>query len=121
MRGVNNASFFNLWQMLYRSTCPNPNQTHWRVGEVEWRKDRHSFSGSDYGVTLEVHRLKRASRATSWDLMVMVEHWWDGAGNALKSTNWARVTKGNPKTIIAWLREQERPQLSDPVRRDAAA
>ncbi|MBS0222524.1 MAG: hypothetical protein JSR91_17480 [Proteobacteria bacterium] len=106
MRGVNDRNFFNLWQILYRATCPNPRQVHWQIGDVDWRKDRHSFSGTDYAVTLEVHHLRHAGRG-AWTLMVAVEHWWDGAGAALKTTTWARVVQGNPKSIIGWLQQQE--------------
>jgi hypothetical protein len=109
MRGVNDRNFFNYWQVLYRATCPNPNQTHWRVGDVDWRKERHSYSGADYAVTLEVHHLRRAGRdGTSWALMVAMEHWWDENGESLKDTSWARVIEGNPRTIIGWLLRQER-------------
>jgi hypothetical protein len=108
MRGVNDRNFFNLWQILYRATCSRPGQTHWRVGDVDWRKERHSFSGADYAVTLEVHHLRRHRQdEASWTLMVVTEHWWDGNGEPLKSMNWSRAIGGNPKTITAWLRGQD--------------
>lgn len=108
MRGVNDRNFFNFWQILYRATCPTPNQTHWHVGEVDWRKERHSFSGVDYAVTLEVHHLRYSAREhASWRLMVAMEHWWDAQGEPLKDTSWARVIAGNPKAIITWLQGQE--------------
>jgi len=109
MRGVNDRNFFNYWQILYRAACPNPNQTHWRVGDVDWRKERHSYSGVDYAVTLEVHHLRRLARdGTGWALMVAMEHWWDENGESLKDTIWARVIDGNPRAIIGWLQRQEK-------------
>jgi len=126
MRGVNDRNFLNQWQILYRATCPTAAQTHWRVGEVDWRKDRHSFSGADYTVTLEVHHLRCAPRAsTPWALMVVTEHWWDGNGEPLKSASWARAINGNPKAITSWLRAQEqvraalRGQVNVPAESDA--
>ncbi len=109
MRGVNDRNFFNLWQILYRATCPRPGQAHWRVGDVDWRKERHSFSGVDYAVTLEVHHLRCTPRGgASWTLMVVTEHWWDGSEELVKSVSWARVISGNPKAITTWLRGQEK-------------
>lgn len=109
MRGVNDRNFFNCWQILYRATCPRPNQAHWRVGDVDWRKERHSFSGVDYAVILEVHSIRYVARDNpSWTLMVAVEHWSDGNGESLKDTSWARVIKGNPRTIVGWLQQQEK-------------
>jgi len=109
MRGVNDRNFFNCWQILYQATCPNMRQTHWAVGDVDWRKDRVSFSGVDYAVTLEVHHLRCAGRdGPSWTLMVAIEHWWDGDGEVLKTTNWSRVIDGNPRSITSWVQRQER-------------
>lgn len=122
MRGVNDRNFFNLWQILYRATCPNPGQAHWHVGEVDWRKDRHSFSGADYAVMLEVHHLRYASSGdASWSLMVTVEHWWDGHGEPLKTANWARATSGSPKSITTWLQGQEKVRAALRGRTGAAA
>ena len=108
MRRVNDRNFLNLWQILYRASSPHPGQTRWRVGDVDWCKERHSFSGPDYAVTMEVHCL-RSPRSTSrpWSLMVVTEHWWDDRGEPLKSASWARVTSGNPREIAAWLRTQD--------------
>jgi len=113
MRGVNDRNFFNFWQILYRATCPRPGQTRWRVGDVDWRKERHSFAGADYAVTLEVHHLRCAPRSgPAWALMVVTEHWWDGGEEPLKATNWARVISGNPKAITSWLRSQDKVRAS---------
>jgi len=109
MRGVNDRNFFNFWQILYRATCPNAGRAHWRVGDVDWQKDRHSYSGPDYAVTLEIHHLRRTlGEGQSWHLMVIVENWWDGEGDTLKTTTWARVVRGDPGTIIRWLNQQEK-------------
>jgi hypothetical protein len=108
MRGVNNRNFLNLWQMVYRASVPSPVQTKWRVGEVEWRKERHSFSGVDYAVSTEVHHLRsRPPAGRSWSLMVVTEHWWGDDGKPMKSASWARVLEGNPSVIAAWLKSNE--------------
>jgi hypothetical protein len=109
MRGVNDRNFLNFWQILYRATCPSPAQTHWHVGDVDWRKDRHSFSGTDYAVTLEVHLLRRTARdGGAWALMVATEHWWHASAEPLRSTSWARVLEGNPRVITSWLQRQDK-------------
>ena len=102
MRSVNDKNFLNAFQLLYRATNRS-GAARWKVGEVEWRRERHSFSGSDYAVSLEVHCLGGAG----WTLMVFAEHWWDGGQNLLKTQTWARVLDGNPKAVLAWMRAQE--------------
>lgn len=110
MRGVNDKNFFNQWQMLHRSTCPGYEQTHWRVGDVAWKKDRHSFAGSDYSVTLEVHCLHCApAKGAGWKLLVMVEYWWNDKRESLRSMSWARVIEGNQKSIVSWISRQRPP------------
>lgn len=109
MRGVNDRNFFHFWQILYRATCPSPNRTHWQVGDVDWRKERHSFSATDYAVTLEIHHLRHGGgSAAAWGLMVVIERWWDGDGESLKDNTWARVASGSPRAIIGWLVQQEK-------------
>jgi hypothetical protein len=108
MRGVNDRNFFNAWQLLYRATCPSATHTLWQVDDVEWRKDRHSFFGSAYAVSSEVHTLRRSARTGAWLLMVVIETWWDGQHQSIKATTWARVIDGEAKSVIAWMRGHER-------------
>jgi hypothetical protein len=113
MRGVNDKNFFNQWHMLHRSTCPGYEQTRWRVGEVDWKKDRHSFSGSDYSVTLEVHCLHcKPLKGAGWKLLVMVEYWWNDKRESLRSMSWARVVEGNQKSILNWIVRQRPPNVN---------
>jgi hypothetical protein len=72
MRGVNDRNFFNTWQLLYRKTCPSTTHTLWQTDDVEWRKERHSFFGSSYALSNEVHTLRRSGRNGGWLLMVVV-------------------------------------------------
>lgn len=110
MRGVNDKNFFNAWQILYRSTCPNPTETHWCIDDVDWHKGRHSFFSDAYAMSIDVHTLRRrhARVANSWHLLIAVENWWNGKNELLKTTMWARVLEGNPRTIVAWMHAQER-------------
>ena len=109
MRGVNDKNFFNLWQMLFRKTCPGFESTCWRVDDVEWRKDRLSFSGGDYSFAADVHCLtKRSTKVAEWQLLVVIEYWWDRDREILRSTTWARVLSGSQKAIVSWLHRQTR-------------
>ncbi len=108
MRGVNDRTFLNLWQIIYRATCPDAAQARWRAGDVDWCKDRHTFTGGDYAFSMDVHTLRRsASDGRDWVLMVVVEHWWDQKQEILRSLTWARAVKGSPHVIAAWLRSRE--------------
>ena len=107
MRGVNDRNFLNLWQIVYRATCPGLDRAQWRVGDVEWRKDRHSFNGDVYSFGHEVHFLAcRSSRP--WRLMVVSEYWWDAERESIRSTTWARVLDGEARAVMAWVFAQER-------------
>ena len=108
MRGVNDRNFFNTWQLLYRQSCPSTSHTLWQVGDVEWRKERHSYFGSSYAVSNEVHLLRRSGREVRWLLMIVIENWWDGAHEPIKTSTWARVLEGNANAVVAWMRENER-------------
>jgi hypothetical protein len=108
MRGVNDRNFFNAWHILQRATCPGATEMNWNVGDVAWQKERHSFSGGRYSVSLEIHLLRRAGRAPqAWQLMVVIEYWWNGEHEMIKNSTWGRVLSGNAKSVLAWLRAQE--------------
>jgi hypothetical protein len=115
MRGVNDRNFFNTWQLLYRKTCPSATHALWQTGDVEWRKDRHSFFGSSYAMSHEVHTLRRSGRSGGWLLMVVIENWWDGEHEAIKTTTWARVIEGDAKAVVAWMREHQRRAEQTPL------
>ncbi len=105
MRRVNDKDFFNTWQMVYRSTCPSPTETHWKVGDVDWSKSRHSFFGGSYGNSTEVHVLRRSNgRTGSWSLMVVIENWWAGKSDPCRSSIWSKVVAGDAKSVVAWMR-----------------
>ena len=108
MRGVNDRNFLNLWHMIYRATCPGLDATRWRVGEVEWRKDRHSFTGAAYSSAHEVHVLERGGGA--WRLLVVNEYWWEEDHEIVKSAVWARMLRGPAKAALAWALAQEKRQ-----------
>lgn len=110
MRGVNDKNFVNSWQILYRATCPKTSPSHWQVDDVEWHKARHSFFGESYAMSIDVHLLRRRKpNATgSWKLLVVIENWWSGDSELLKTTTWARVLEGSPKAVVSWMGAQQR-------------
>lgn len=110
MRGVNDKNFFNSWQILYRATCPNAAQSHWQVDDVDWHKERHSFFADSYAMSIDVHllRRRRPNATGSWKLMIVIENWWSGDNELLRTATWARVVEGNPKAVLNWMRVQER-------------
>ncbi|MGH7036270.1 MAG: hypothetical protein ACREFL_21290 [Stellaceae bacterium] len=116
MRGINDRNFLNLWQMVHRATRPSLDQCHWQVGDVDWRTERHSFSGAAYASALDVHLLSRARGGrTLWRLMVVAEYWWDENRAPLRSTIWARMASGDARAVIAWFREHEGERIAPPV------
>jgi hypothetical protein len=113
MRGVNDRNFMNAWQILYRASCPSPTQALWRVEDVLWRKERHSFFASSYSVSIDVHLLRREpKRGAGWQLMVVVENWWSGGNEIVKTSNWARTVEGNARDVVAWVASRQRPASS---------
>lgn len=113
MRGVNDRNFLNLWQMIYRVSCPGLEATRWRVDAVEWRRERHSFTGPAYSCAHEVHMLERDGG--TWRLMVVSEYWWDEKHAVVKSTIWARMLRGTPQAVLAWVVAQEKRQRAAPM------
>lgn len=114
MRGLNDRKFLNLFQIVHRASCPDPTNSHWRVGEVDWRKDRHTFSGAGYAFSTEVHQLRRAAGGSDWALMVVTEYWWDTRREVLRSTTWAKALEGSAPVIAAWFRDHDKDRPARP-------
>jgi len=109
MKGVNDKSFLNLWQIVYRATVPSATHDHWRVSEVDWRRQRHHFSGESYSFSIETHTLSCLAKSRSgWSLFVVVENWWDQDHETMRSSVWARSYTGNKRSIIEWFKSQGR-------------
>lgn len=108
MANINSSSFLNCWQIVHRATIPNPDCERWRVSEVDWHRQRHTFAGGGYSFAIEVHTLVAAPKDNpTWSLMVVVEHWSDREHEALRTTTWARRLTGNSNTIVGWVKSHE--------------
>jgi hypothetical protein len=108
MANLNRSSFLDCWQIIRAATAPGPDCARWQAGGVDWRRQRHAFSGDGCSFAIEIHRLAFVRPgAASWSLMVVIEHWWGADKEALKSTSWARCLSGSSAAIFAWARTHE--------------
>ncbi|HTZ80173.1 MAG TPA: hypothetical protein VMC10_19845 [Stellaceae bacterium] len=108
MRGLNDRRFLNLFQIVHRASFPDPTRTHRSIGDVEWRKDRHTFAGAGYSFSTDIHQLRHAGKnRAGWELMVVTEHWWDARHEPLRSATWVKALQGSAPAIAAWFRDQE--------------
>ncbi len=108
MANLNSRSFLDSWQIIRSATAPSPDCKRWQVGDVDWQRQRHAFTGDGCSFAIEIHRLVCAgSGAASWSLMVVSEHWWGEDKEALKSSSWARRLSGSSAAIFAWARKHE--------------
>jgi hypothetical protein len=109
VKSLSDKAFINLWQIIYRATNSSPEIDRWRVDEVDWRRQRHRYSGESYSFSIETHWLTCSrNRKSGWVLLVVVEHWWDGEHEPLRTTVWTRTLAGSRRAIIDWFREQGR-------------
>jgi hypothetical protein len=121
MKSFVRPSFFRVFDLLLTTSNPGLKQSRWTFDGVEFERERHSFTGPDHGLAVDIVTLKRTGRR-GWTLMVTKEYWWAGAeSKPLKNLHWARPTSGQRGDILAWLRIQEaaleraatRPSASD--------
>jgi hypothetical protein len=83
---------------------------NWKVGDVVWLRNRHSFWAQHYSFQIESHTLELFDhRHSLWSLWVVIERWWgERSKDAVRFTEWTRVTKGDSRQVVRWLREQAR-------------
>jgi hypothetical protein len=108
MRGVHDRSFMALWHRLLSATNPGAGSDSWRVDDVCWTRHRHSYWGDDYSFQIESHALELGdNHRPAWTLWVVIERWWGRSRkDAVRSTEWSRVTQGNAKLVVRWVQDQ---------------
>jgi len=107
MKGVNDRKFLNQWRLVLDSTNPGLDKDRWRVGDVQWSRARHNYTGPSHAFSIEVHTLERQQAGQlDWRLLVVTETWWDSKKEPLRTTRWARVDEGSARTAINWIEEQ---------------
>jgi hypothetical protein len=107
MKTLAQPSFFRAFDLLLSTTNPGLKQARWTHDDVEFERERHSFSGPKHGLTIEIVTLTRAGRR-GWSLMVTKEYWWAGPDNkAFKNLRWARPVSGQRNDMLNWMRNQE--------------
>jgi len=108
MKTLADTSFFRAFEQLAAASNPSSRLHVWTYAGVDWRRERHSFAGSDHSFVVEVYTLVHAA-PPSWTLLLTKEHWWGrGGGDPLKNTQWARPTTGSAADVLSWLRAQQR-------------
>ena len=107
MKSLSSASFFRVFDLLVGETNPGQKLDGWRVDDVRFERERHSFSGRTHCFAIDVFTVSRPGRR-SWALTVVKEYWWDGGHKrSIKTLNWSKPLEGNRRDIMAWLRNQE--------------
>jgi hypothetical protein len=104
---VGDAAFFRALDSLMPLSAAKAAGGRWRQGGVAWHRERHGYTGPEYGFSVEVTTGEKPD-APAWTLVLVKEYWWNVAtGAAIKTTQWAHVRKGRRADVIAWLRREQ--------------
>jgi hypothetical protein len=107
VKSLARPSFFRVFDLLLSTTNPGLKLSRWTFDDVEFERERHSFTGPNHGLAIEIVTLTRGGRR-GWTLMVTKEYWWSGEeSKALKSLRWARPIGGQRGDVMSWLKAQE--------------
>jgi hypothetical protein len=107
VRSLARPSFFRMFDLLLSTTNPGLKLSRWTHDDVEFERERYSLTGTKHGLAIEIFTLTCTGRR-GWSLLVVKEYWWAGPeAEVLKSTRWARPTRGRRSDLMAWLRVQE--------------
>jgi hypothetical protein len=107
MKSFARPSFFRVFDLLLSTTNPGLQQASWSHDGIAWERERHSFTGTNHGQTIEIVTLTRPGKR-GWSLMVVKEYWWAGKENKpIKALRWAKPVDGQRLQILEWFRSQE--------------
>ena len=107
MKSLAHPSFFRTFDLLLSTSNRGLKLSRWSHDGVAFERERHSFSGPNHGLTIEIVTLTRAGRR-GWCLIVTKEYWWAGPDSkAFKNLRWARPVNGQRRDILEWMRAQD--------------
>ncbi len=107
MKTLSGPSFFRTFDLLVGTSNPGLKADQWAVEDVQFTREKHSFSGGTHCFVVEIFFLSRPGRH-GWEFMVAKEHWWnDGHKRFIKTLRWSQRTGGEAKNIMTWWRAQE--------------
>ncbi len=107
MKSLAQPSFFRVFDLLLGATNPGLKLSSWTHDGVAWERERHSFTGSKHGQTIEIVTLTRPGRH-GFSIMIVKEYWWVGKENrAVRAVRWAKPIDGERREIMNWFRAQE--------------
>ena len=106
MRTLASPSFFRSFDLLTGIHNSGFKRARWTMLGVACERERHSFTGTMHGFSVEIVTLDHPGKR-GWSLLVVKEYWWFGSeGKDMRSTRWARPLSGRNGDIMAWFREQ---------------
>lgn len=114
-RIANERTIFEI-NSIVRSAQPSLEATTWKAAGAEVRRERHRYTGQNYGFLIEITDISLSVRGQyKWHLMVVSEQWQEPGpgGTDIRISNWLKLLKGSNADVIHWLREC-RPLWSDP-------
>ncbi|CAN5811682.1 hypothetical protein BH11PSE3_BH11PSE3_36070 [soil metagenome] len=106
MKRIGDPSFFRIVDQLLAFDATRATATQWKIDDVDWQRERHSFSGRGYGFSVEVTTGTSPSPA-GWVLMVVKEYWRAPDGESIRTGQWAHIEKGSRSEVVAWLEKQK--------------
>ncbi len=87
MRRIGDASFFRIVDQLFGAGATPLNAARWTIDGVDWRRERHNYSGDSHGFTVEV-TTGTSARKPSWNLIIVKEYWRKAeAGEGFKNSS----------------------------------
>ncbi len=107
MRKIGDPSFFRIVDRLLAPASSRVPLIRWSIDGVDWRRERHSFSGPSHGFTVEVCTATNTTKP-QWILLIVKEYWRDANDKSIKAMQWAHVENGNRADVALWLEQQER-------------
>jgi hypothetical protein len=105
---LGDTKFFNLFALVAASTNSDRTRDRWRVGSVEWTRERTTHRSPDYSFHTEIHVLRQPGNR-GWTLMLGHETWWDGDNaKPFRNGKWVHFVKGDRTAALKWFAEQEK-------------
>lgn len=106
-RIANERTIFEI-NSIVRTAQPSLEATAWMVEGAAVRRERHRYSGREYGFLIEITDINLTVRGQcKWHLMIVSEQWNEPGhgGQDIRTSNWLKLLKGSNADVVRWMRE----------------
>ena len=106
MAQITNALTIREIEHIIYSANPHIEARSWKAAGAECRRDRHRYTGQNYGFTTEILQMRCAEPGSGpWEALIVSERWSaEAPDTVIRAAKWLKLVRGRASDLRDWIR-----------------